>query len=150
MSEPARIFLCFHSAKHSEIELALNYWDTNPEGDWRITSQELADLTGSRKHKILELVRQAATAYDMTIRCMDCQVPRVINSRTDTQFRSWPVPYTCSGCSQARITAQRLKEEEEQRQERERLTRIIECISNEEAVFDYSDISYFDALLAYG
>lgn len=147
-TEPTNIILCFQTGDSSAIDLALQYWDRNREGQWSRTVKEIADRIGKRKNAIAKLVREAAVAYDMSSRCTICLTPRELISRTDMAYFGCS-GYVCSGCRGAQATAQRLKEEEQIRVERERLVQIVRRISNEDAAFDYQSIGYFEAIVTY-
>ena len=144
------MLLCFLSSSQSEIELALEYWRLDPEGGWKTTVQEIAERSGKPKHRIPELARRAAVAYDLCVRCTDCRTPRAISSRGDVTYRDWNgAGYLCDRCRSGRQEAARLKEDENKRTEHERLYRIVQAASREDAVFDYAGIGYLDAVVAY-
>jgi hypothetical protein len=148
ITKPANIILCFQTGDPAGIDLALQYWDRNREGQWSKTVKEIADGIGERKHTIANLVRQAAVAYDLNSRCTICLIPRELTSRSETTYSNWG-PYVCAGCREAQARAQRIKEEEKARLQRERLARVVAAISNEDAVFDYHSIGYLEAVVTY-
>lgn len=150
ITEPTNIILCFQTGDPAAIDLALQYWERNREGQWSRTVKEIADGIGERKHTIANLARQAAVAYDLNSRCTICLLPRELTSRAETTYSTW-APYVCAGCREAQARAQRIKEEEKARLQRERLARIVAAISNEDedAVFDYQSIGYLEAVVTY-
>jgi hypothetical protein len=148
ITEPANIILCFQTGDGAAIDLALQYWELNREGQWSRTVKEIADSFGERKHTIANLVRHAAVAYDLSSRCASCLTPRELPSRAEAAHSIWST-YVCAGCREAQASAQRLKEEEKARLERERRAGIVRAISNEHVIFDYHSIGYFEAVVAY-
>ena len=151
MLEQASIFLCFLTGEPSEIELALEYWGVDSQGRWKNTVREISERTGEPKHKIPEIVRRVVVTHDLDIRCADCRNPRVVSSRSDATYGVWRgLNYLCESCRSARLAAERLREAEEKQVEYERAREIIQALSDEGAVFDYSEIGYLDAVVAYG
>jgi hypothetical protein len=151
MTEQADIMLCFQTDDEVAIDMACQYWDLDSEGSWAVTVKEIADHFNKPKHRIANLVRQAAVAYDLQARCMCCHAPREVDSRSDAAYSSrYSSGFVCDGCHRAQSRAQRLKEEEQQRLERERLAKIVRTVSNEDSVCEYGAMGYLEAILAYG
>jgi hypothetical protein len=148
ITEMPNIILCFQTGDPAAIDLALLYWNRNREGQWSKTVKEIADGISERKHTIANLVRHAAVAYDLNSRCTGCLIPRELTSRAETTYSTWST-YVCTECREAQARAQRLKEEEQARLERERRARIVSAISNEDALFDYQSIGYLEAVVTY-
>jgi hypothetical protein len=145
-----RIVLCFKTDDPSEIKMALDYWETNSEGGWQHTVQDIASGNEQPKHRISELVRTSAQAYDLRTRCCKCGVPRDVGSRNDVQSSSKPSPsYTCGTCRIAEVEALRLEQEKQNEQERVRLAEIVGTIVGRVRQHDYSSIDYMSAIFAY-
>jgi hypothetical protein len=158
MLQQIRLMLCFLRDVDSERELAEAYWELDSEGQWVYTVQKIAQGSGQPKHTVLKRVRRYATAYDLNDRCCECDIPRELTSRSDTathagfssKYAEHGIGFVCADCRSAREREAELEEREKRRAEYARLRQLVRVYSDPEAFFDYSEIEYLDAIVAYG
>jgi hypothetical protein len=149
MVEETRVFLCFHVSDESQIAVALDYWEGGLRSGWKTSVKQISARAGVPKHRLPELARQFATAYDVDTRCDSCGSPRQLLSRSDSALWPHTWKYTCDLCRAAEAESQREEKEQAERSEGERLGNIIQGLIEEEQPFNYEEIDYLDAIVAY-
>jgi hypothetical protein len=149
MFEKLQICLCFEATDQAEIQIALEYWAFDRESGWQLTVKQIADRVGERKHRIADRVRSAATAFNLDVRCELCGAPLPVSSRSDVQVSRYMATYVCEACRHARAEAERLKQQEQNESERKRLASVLNVLTADVSPFEYSELDYFDAVVAY-
>jgi len=149
MSRTADILLCVHSQDSDEIEMAVQYWTRNEDGSsWGAAVREIAERFGIEAHELPAVVRRIAQAYDLQIRCIDCNAPRIVESRSALSGVTGG-NYICEECRSARAEIQATQVRIRTALRREQFISIIRRVSSPDGCFDYSEIDYFDAVLSY-
>src|SRR5579871_5383527 len=88
-----RLLLCFHSASQDQIQMAFDYWAGSiKDGGW-VWAEPVKDIASRYSLKdsaVLQKVREAATAFDVRVRCSSTShdVPRALSCRSE--FRAAP------------------------------------------------------------
>lgn len=143
------LILCFLTADEERNTLALKYWAIESDGKWTYQVQEIASEAAILKTKVAQEVRKVAVAYDLSNRCQSCSVPQVVGSRSELQLSSYQPAFICPTCQNV-LTEERLRKEGElTRLQSERLIRILDRKVQEKVEYDYSDITYFDAVIVF-
>lgn len=149
MVEQTRVFLCFHVSDESQIAIALDYWEGGLRSGWKSSVKQISARAGVPKHRLPELVQQFATAHDVDTRCDSCGSPRQLLSRSDSALWPHTWKYTCDPCRAAEAELQRKEKEQTERSKTERLGNIIQDLIEKERPFNYEEIDYLDAVIAY-
>jgi hypothetical protein len=131
--------------------LALDYWKgvvVDGRFKWAATVDEISEQHGVPKKDVTKLVRLAAIAVNLEIRCGDCDFPQELSSRSSLTARVYG-NYLCTACVQARNRAliERKEQEEKQRSAAQRNVITDACQRNQ--TFRYDDIAYLDAVIAF-
>ena len=76
-----RVLLCIHSASQDQIQMAFDYWAGSiKDGEWVWTEpvKGIASRYNLKDSALLQKVREAATAFDLSTRCSsaDHDIPR--------------------------------------------------------------------------
>jgi hypothetical protein len=151
---PPCLLLCFHTGSTEQVQLALDYWAGSVrDGEWVWSEpvKEIAARNGLKNAPLLQVVRRAATAHDVSARCI-CQAkcdggPRMVSCRSD----AWPssFEYVCDACSKF---LRQQKEREEQERARVRVWKkraFLASLVARATPFDYATIGYADAVAVY-
>ncbi|WP_263350106.1 hypothetical protein [Acidicapsa acidisoli] len=144
-------FLCFDISYSEYWQLALDYWsgdDVAGRWKWHASVEDLSGLHGVPKKDVPKFVKLAATAVSLMRRCMDCDFPQELSSRSTVTSKSYG-DYLCNACLAARNQARLRRREEEERQRfaAEHAHIAENCQRNK--TFDYDGISYANAAIAF-
>ena len=140
------------SSDQEAFALAASYWrGENVKGKW-VWSETVASICqryGLSSSAVLNVIRQHATAYDVSKICDTCREPMQLNSRSDvtSHNRGTPECVHCAEKRSARLRAEqirRLLEEDAVRQQ------YIQLLSAKNEVFDFDSITFLNAILTFG
>lgn len=151
MSSPYQILLCFDSPISDHRQLALDYWSGCVIGErwqWDVSVKHLAELHGVAQKDIPRLVKCTAIAVNLTRRCADCDDPEVLSSRSSVASKLYG-DFVCSECLQARNRARLERQEEAERKRSATHREHIAALSRRNQTFDYDEIGYADAVIAF-
>jgi hypothetical protein len=94
-------------------------------------------------------VHAAALAVCRNIRCVECNSPFIVRTRTDLPTKPWLYStYRCLTCIQAELAEERRREAEKEAIENQRLMAVLEVLKSNQDPYDYRLIPYYDAIVA--
>lgn len=148
-----RLLLCIHYASQEHIQMAFDYWAGSiKEGDWVWVEsvKEIALRYSFKDSAVLQKVREAATAFDLSTRCSsaDHDTPRALSCRGE--FRMTRVrDFLCEECRE-QLREQRCREEEERAKVLHwKKKAFLASLISRTTFIDYASISYADAVVVY-
>src|ERR1035437_5971502 len=110
-----RLLLCIHSVSQEHIQMALDYWAGSiKDGGWVWVEsvKEIASRYSLKDSAVLQKVRETATAFDLSTRCIsaDHDIPRALSCRGEFRM-SRARDFVCEECWE-QMRQQRFREEE--------------------------------------
>lgn len=148
-----RLLLCIHSASQDQIQMAFDYWAGSiKDGGWVWVEsvKEIASRYSLKDSAVLQRVREAATAFDLSTRCSsaDHDIPRVLSCRGD--FRTTRVKdFVCGECWEHLREQRFLEEEERAKVLLWKKKAFLASLIARTTPIDYASISYADAVVVY-
>ena len=133
--------------------MAFDYWAGSLKGGewaWVEPVREIALRYSLKDSVLLQRVREAATAFDLSTRCSSAghDVPREVSCRSELTMSSRR-EFVCSECTD-RLWAQRIREEEERAKVLASKKRaFLASLVARATTIDYASISYADAVAVY-
>jgi hypothetical protein len=146
------LILCFKTGNPTNCQLALDYWEgseRDAKWKWHFSVDELASAYGIRKSEVTRTVKDAAEAASVQRRCVRCDAPQVLFARSDYMKRFFG-EYVCGSCLLEQHFARVQRQEDEARQRFARERDHIAKLSARNEFFRYDQISYADAVIAFG
>lgn len=148
-----RLLLCIDFASQDQIQMAFDYWaGTIKDGEWVWAEpvKGIASRYNLKDSALLQKVREAATAFDLSTRCTSAShdVPRALSCRGE--FRTAPAKdFLCEECWE-QLREQRIHEEEERAKVLLwKKKAFLASLVARTTPFDYASISYADAVVVY-
>ncbi|MBZ5507862.1 MAG: hypothetical protein LAO78_20565 [Acidobacteriia bacterium] len=143
------VFLEYHTDDPELVKLAEDFWQLTPENFWQYSVKELLSRTGKRRQELMGTVHAAALAVCRNIRCVECNSPFIVRTRTDLPTKPWLYStYRCLTCIQAELAEERRREAEKEAIENQRLMAVLEVLKSNQDPYDYRLIPYYDAIVA--
>jgi hypothetical protein len=143
------VFLEYHTDNPELIKLAADFWQLTPENFWQYSVKELLSRTGKRRQDLMGAVHAAALAVCRSIRCVECNSPFIVRTRTDLPTKPWLYSnYRCPTCIQTALAEERRHEAEKEAIENQRLMALLEVLKSNQDPYDYRLIPYYDAIIA--
>ncbi len=111
-----RLLLCLHVESQEHIQMAFDYWaGCVKDGKW-VWAEPVTGIASRYNFKdssLLQTVREAATAFDLTTRCSSAEhdIPRALSCRGELRM-SCARDFVCEECKD-RLRQERYREEEE-------------------------------------
>ena len=135
------LILCYHTADEKLIEVANRYWAVDENGKYLESSTSLLPLTGAKyASQQTEILSNIATAFVVNIRCLHCNKPQKIKSRSSyIEKRN----FDCEECFKLRQEHQKKIEDERSRSESMKLEELLKksIETNKGLTADYQSIS---------
>lgn len=143
------LFLEYHTDDLELIKLAEDFWQLTPESLWQYPVKELLSRTGKRRQELIDAVHAAVVAMCRSIRCVECNSPFIVRTRTDLPTKPWLYSnYRCLTCVQAELAEERRREAEKETIENQRLMALLEVLTSNQEPYDYRSTPYYDAIIA--
>ena len=148
-----RLLLCIHAETQEQIQMAFDYRagsEKDGEWVWAEPVKEIASRYNLKDSALLQKVRGAATAFDLSTRCSSGghDIPREVSSRSDLAVSSRR-EFLCSECTE-RLLEQRIREEEERAKALISKQRaFLASLVAQATTIDYASVSYADAVAVY-
>jgi hypothetical protein len=153
MIEAKRVLLKFLTDDPQQKDLVADYWhgyDHSGTWKWTDTVQNIASKYGVAEHQVASAVRPLARAFDLSIVCSVCGMPRELNSRTDlTSTWNYYGEFTCQKCRAAQQMAEFELKQKKEAAIAARKAMILAQISSQECIANYSSLDYREAVLMY-
>ncbi|QHN03492.1 hypothetical protein FTO74_09020 [Granulicella sp. WH15] len=144
-------FLCFAETYPEYRQLAIDYWSCSDVGGrlkWNASVEELSRQHNLSKTDVPKLAKLAAMAVRFTRRCIGCNSPQEISSRSAMTTAAYG-DHCCNACLRIRNQARLQQQQEEERQRFAAQRAVIAEISQRNKTFPYDDIRYTDAVIAF-
>jgi hypothetical protein len=111
-----RLLLCLRAESQEHVQMALDYWAGFIEDGvwvWTETVKQIASRYNLKDSILLQSVREAATAFDLSTRCSseDHDTPRALSCRGDLRI-ACARDFICEEC-RYQLQQERLREEQE-------------------------------------
>src|SRR5262249_53210455 len=143
------VFLEYHTDDQELIKLAADFWQLTPENSWEYSVKELLSRTGKRRQELMGAVHGASVAVCRSIRCVKCNSPFIVRTRTDLPTKPWLYSnYRCQTCVESSLAEERRREAEKEAIEKQRLMAVLEVLKSNQDPYDYRLIPYYDAIVA--
>jgi len=148
-----RLLLCIRSASQEYIQMAFDYWAGSlKDGDWVWAEpvREIALRYGLKDSALLQKVREAATAFDLSTRCSSANdnMPHALSCRGE--FRTTPAKdFVCEECWE-QLREKRFQEEQERAKVLHwKKKAFLASLVARSTTTDYALIGYADAVVVY-
>src|SRR5579871_6235023 len=143
------IFFEYHTDDQELIKLATDFWQLTADNLWQYPVKELLSRSGKRRQELMDAVHGAVLAVCRSIRCLECNSPLVLQTRTDFSTKPWLYSnYRCLTCIQAGLAEERRLEAEKEAIENQRLIALLEALKSNQEPYDYRAMPYYDAIIA--
>jgi hypothetical protein len=149
----SRLLLCIHSASQDQIQMAFDYWARSRksgEWGWTETVKEIASRYNLGSSALLQEVREAVTAFDLSTRCSSCDfgIPRALSCRGEFST-PWAGVFRCEECDD-QAKQERFREEEERAKAlHSKKKALLASLTARNTSIDYGAISYAHAVFVY-
>jgi len=147
------LLLCFRTESQEQVQLALDYWAGSiKDGEWVWAEpvKGIASRYSVKDSVLLQKVREAATAFDLSTRCSfaDHGIPRMLSCRGDFRM-TCARDFVCEECRE-QLREQRFREEEDQAKVLYwKKKAFLASLVARTTPIDYASISYADAVVVY-
>lgn len=145
-SLPSNLLLCYETAVADMHRLVNDYWGFSTEelgGKWIFTVREIAHRHNISYGQLPQFVRRSATAFDLDTRCVECNEPREIGSRTDYTHTSQG-PFECPKCQAKTYAAIQRERRIIEEAVRAKKLQALEDLTSRVSKVDYSCLSASD------
>jgi hypothetical protein len=143
------VFLEYHTDDQELIKLATDFWQLTPENLWQYSVKELLSRTGKRRQELMGAVQEAVLAVCRSIRCVECNSPLIVRTRTDLPTKPWLYNnYRCPSCIEVALAEERRLEAEKEAIENQRLMALLEVLKSNQEPYDYRATPYYEAIIA--